>query len=94
MQWDKALASLIRDRSGGLLEVTQAVIDNTVQFIHEPVRDFLISGTGLGILGLTGRDAFARGGHEHLKRACIAFLKIDELRRVLSVRLMESSFHN
>ena len=87
VQRDKARASLIRDRSGGLLEVTQAVIDNTVQFIHESVRDFLISGTGLGILGLTGRDDFARGGHEHLKRACIAFLKTYELRTVPSVRL-------
>jgi pimeloyl-ACP methyl ester carboxylesterase len=50
LESETALTSLIRDRSGGLLEVIEAEGSRVIQFIHESVRDFLSGDAGMAIL--------------------------------------------
>ncbi|KAK5304595.1 hypothetical protein LTR99_003658 [Exophiala xenobiotica] len=65
----------ILDCSKGLAELTKTK-DQTVQFIHESVRDFLFKENSLGQLqpGLT--DNFAGISHDRLKECCQAYLGI------------------
>jgi len=82
---NKIMFHLLQDLSGGLLETRgmredhDADADLEVQLIHESVRDFLIRSNGLRLLGFansTLNDAV----HEELKRFCIYYLTVSELR--------------
>ncbi|KAK5369426.1 hypothetical protein LTR20_007706 [Exophiala xenobiotica] len=72
------MGRFILDRSKGLAELTKTK-DQTVQFIHESVRDFLFKENSLGQFqcgepGLT--DNFAGISHDRLKECCQAYLGI------------------
>lgn len=84
------MRSLIRDRSGGILEVVGP--DAIVQVIHEAVRDFLVGELSLSILGLIAQEDFPQDGHERLMQACTAYLNIAELDWIRSESLGEPTF--
>ncbi|KAH0562973.1 hypothetical protein GP486_002464 [Trichoglossum hirsutum] len=69
----------ILSSSKGLAEITKSKAQ-TVQFIHESVRDFLLKENGLRDLrremGL-GEENFQSLGHDQLKQCCHAYIKVD-----------------
>lgn len=66
--------------SKGLAEVTRSE-DETVQFIHESVRDFLIKDHGLcdlmGWQELELGEDFQSSSHDRLKKCCLTYLEAD-----------------
>ena len=82
---NKIMFHLLQDLSGGLLETRgmredhDADTDLEVQLIHESVRDFLIRSNGLRLLGFTNSN-LNNAVHEELKRFCIHYLTVSELR--------------
>ncbi|KFY15667.1 hypothetical protein V491_05602 [Pseudogymnoascus sp. VKM F-3775] len=62
--------------SKGLADVTKSK-DQTVQFIHESVRDFLLKGSGLNMLQTNLTSNFPGQGHERLKQCCETYMRID-----------------
>ncbi|KAI9765884.1 MAG: hypothetical protein M1839_005287 [Geoglossum umbratile] len=62
--------------AGGLAEVAKSK-DQTVQFIHESVRDYLLKGNGLSSLWPELGGDFLGLSHERLKQHCYTFLKVD-----------------
>ncbi|KAF4627618.1 hypothetical protein G7Y89_g10540 [Cudoniella acicularis] len=66
----------ILSSSKGLAETTKSN-HQTVQFIHESVRDFLLKGNGLNKLQLNLSSNFPGFSHERLKHCCQAYLRID-----------------
>jgi nucleoside phosphorylase len=66
----------ILSSSKGLAEITRSR-NQTVQFIHESVRDFLLKGTGLYKLRRDFGANFSGISHERLKNCCQDYLRID-----------------
>ncbi|KAL2012474.1 hypothetical protein VTN00DRAFT_5192 [Thermoascus crustaceus] len=66
----------ILDSSKGLAEMTKSKVQ-TVQFIHESVRDFLLKGNGLDRLQTGLRSNFPGRSHERLKQCCENYMTID-----------------
>ncbi|KFY31660.1 hypothetical protein V493_00915 [Pseudogymnoascus sp. VKM F-4281 (FW-2241)] len=62
--------------SKGLADVTKSK-DQTVQFIHESVRDFLLKGSGLNKLRTNLTSNFPGQSHERLKQCCETYMRID-----------------
>ena len=81
----KIMFHLLQDLSDGLLETRgmredhDADTDLEVQLIHESVRDFLIRSNGVRLLGFTN-STLNDAVHEELKRFCIHYLTVSELR--------------
>lgn len=79
-EWDPVEITLddmekfILDSSKGLAELTK---NQTVQFIHESVRDFLFQEHGIGPSQADVTNTFSTGAsHERLKQCCVGYLKI------------------
>jgi hypothetical protein len=66
----------ILSSSKGLAEVTKSK-DQSVQFIHESVRDFLLKENGLDSLRSEFKETSLGFSHERLKQCCNLFLKFD-----------------
>jgi hypothetical protein len=66
----------ILSSSKGLAEVTKSK-DQTVQFIHESVRDFLLKENGLSDLWSEFGGNFPGFSHERLKQCCYNYTKVD-----------------
>ena len=62
--------------SKGLAEVTKSKAQ-TVQFIHESVRDFLLKGDGLSRLRSNLGSNFLGLSHERLRQCCQSYMMID-----------------
>jgi ankyrin repeat protein len=66
----------ILSSSKGLAEVTKSKAQ-TVQFIHESVRDFFLKGNGLSGLRSELGSNFPGLSHERLKQCCQNYMRID-----------------
>lgn len=79
MTWDKEeitsadIQRYILDSSKGLVEVTKSKIQ-TVQFIHESIRDFLLKEDGLGVLWCNDRNELEGLTHNRLKQCCLNYI--------------------
>ncbi|OCK74802.1 hypothetical protein K432DRAFT_397795, partial [Lepidopterella palustris CBS 459.81] len=62
--------------SKGLAETTKGE-HQTVQFIHESVRDFLLKGNGLNKLQLRLHSNFPGTSNERLKKCCQTYMDVD-----------------
>ncbi|KAI9774712.1 MAG: hypothetical protein M1839_001673 [Geoglossum umbratile] len=96
VETDARMEKLAISLSGGLAEVKHHGGGTTVQFIHQSVNDFLLSG-GLNFLASASAGALLGGGSEHLmglssgeivgrsqhrlSRSCINYLKLEEVLR-------------
>ncbi|KAF3256424.1 hypothetical protein TWF192_001849 [Orbilia oligospora] len=69
---EEDMGRFILNSSKGLAEFTKSS-DQTVQFIHESVRDFLIKENGLNQLW----SDFGSSSHERLKLSCFNYINID-----------------
>ncbi|KAH0556219.1 hypothetical protein GP486_005853, partial [Trichoglossum hirsutum] len=83
---DKEMEKRIRSRCGGLVEATtiEAEVHATVKFIHESVKDFLLSEDGIRVLELDPNESPVVEGHRYLLRSCIQYLTIPEIGDFLS----------
>jgi ankyrin repeat protein len=75
-QMRKRIVSL----SGGLAEVKHRYDEDTVQFIHQSVNDFLAA-AGFRHLDPTSTEDLIGLGHHRLSRSCINYLKLGEVLR-------------
>lgn len=66
----------ILDSSKGLTKVTVSE-DQTVQFIHESIRDFLLKENGLGKIWPELGSNFEGESHERLKQCCQRYVSLD-----------------
>ncbi|KAJ9648449.1 hypothetical protein H2199_001304 [Coniosporium tulheliwenetii] len=73
---NEVMERFILSSSKGLAEVTKSK-DQTVQFIHESVRDFLLKGNGLNTLRSELSSSFLGLGHERLKQCCEKYIRIN-----------------
>jgi len=73
---NEVMEKYILSSSKGLAEVTKSK-DQTVQFIHESVRDFLLKGDGLNTLQSELSSSFRDSSHEQLKQCCQTYMKIN-----------------
>ncbi|KAF3142747.1 hypothetical protein TWF703_000250 [Orbilia oligospora] len=69
---EEDMGRFILNSSKGLAEFTKSS-DQTVQFIHESVRDFLLKENGLNELW----SEFDSSSHERLKLSCFNYINID-----------------
>ncbi|KAF2230381.1 purine and uridine phosphorylase [Viridothelium virens] len=69
---EQDMERFILHSSKGLAEVTKSKAQS-VQFIHESVRDFLKEGR----LELLSGEAFLKQGHERLKQCCQTYLRVN-----------------
>ncbi|KAF3289384.1 hypothetical protein TWF970_003165 [Orbilia oligospora] len=69
---EEDMGRYILNSSKGLAEFTKSS-DQTVQFIHESVRDFLLKENGLNELW----SEFGSSSHERLKLSCFNYINID-----------------
>ncbi|RFU79266.1 pfs, nacht and ankyrin domain [Trichoderma arundinaceum] len=76
--------------SKGLAEVTKSK-HQTVQFIHESVRDFLIKDDGLQELWPELSGNFESFSHDRLKQCCRVYLQLDIFASVLMNRPFQES---
>ncbi|KAJ4165923.1 hypothetical protein LMH87_007526 [Akanthomyces muscarius] len=60
--------------SKGLTELTRSSKNQTVQFIHESVRDFLLKDKGLEELWIGATERFQGECHEKLKQFCLDYM--------------------
>ncbi|KFY63222.1 hypothetical protein V496_04071 [Pseudogymnoascus sp. VKM F-4515 (FW-2607)] len=102
---DNGMAALITSMSGGLVETTvhrrnRNRSTSTVQFIHQSVNDFLLSG-GLRLLAQLpsplawgenklswSADSIIGQSHDRLCKSCINYIKIEEV-----LRIYESNYY-
>ncbi|XTI82278.1 hypothetical protein V2W45_1516396 [Cenococcum geophilum] len=73
---EQDMERFILSSSKGLAELTKSK-NQTVQFIHESVRDFLLKGNGLDRLRSDLRSNFSGLSHERLKQCCQNYMTID-----------------
>ena len=66
----------ILDSSKGLAEITTSK-NQTVQFIHESVRDFLLKEDGLGDVWPHLKSNLKGQSHEQLKQCCLTYIRVD-----------------
>ena len=80
----------ILSSSKGLAEMTKSE-QPTVQFIHESVREFLLSENGLDILQLHLNSSFPASSHERLKECCQTYSRIAASEYLSSDRLLPAA---
>jgi hypothetical protein len=81
---EKEMERWIRSRCSGLAEVTrEAESQATVKFIHQSLKDFLLSEDGFRVLKSSPKEDSVVEGHEYLLRSCIHYLAIPELKILL-----------
>ncbi|KAH8766531.1 hypothetical protein BGZ57DRAFT_492627 [Hyaloscypha finlandica] len=73
---EQDMERFILNSSKGLAETTKSK-HQTVQFIHESVRDFLLKGNGLKRLRSHLDSNFPGSSHERLKECCQGYMRID-----------------
>ena len=73
---DEQMEMLVRDLSGGLVEVEHQGDERTVQLIHQSVNDFLIQG-GLQFLDPSNDNPVGQGHHQ-LSRSCINYATLED----------------
>ena len=73
---EQDMERFILSSSKGLAELTKSK-NQTVQFIHESVRDFLLKGNGLDRLRSDLRSNFSGLSHERLKQCCQNYMTIN-----------------
>jgi ankyrin repeat protein len=73
---NEIMERFVLSASKGFAEVTKSK-DQTVQFIHESVRDFLLKGNGLNALRSDLASNFPGQGHERLKQCCQNCMRIN-----------------
>ncbi|ORY09451.1 heterokaryon incompatibility protein-domain-containing protein, partial [Clohesyomyces aquaticus] len=71
-----AIKLFILHSSKGLAEITTSK-NQTVQFIHESVRDFLLKEDGLSDIWPNLRSNLQGQSHEQLKQCCLAYMNTD-----------------
>jgi ankyrin repeat protein len=74
---DARMERLITSLSGGLVEVKHHMSKTTVQFIHQSVNDFLLSG-GLKELASSTDDIIGQS-QGRLSKSCINYLRLEEV---------------
>lgn len=67
----------ILDSSKGLAEITTSK-NQTVQFIHESVRDFLLKEDGLGDVWPHLKSNLKGQSHEQLKQCCLTYMRMND----------------
>jgi ankyrin repeat protein len=72
-----AVQRFILNASKGLIDVVSTAELQRVQFIHESVRDFLLTQTGLGNIWPELKTNFEGQGHERLKQCCFTYMQLD-----------------
>jgi ankyrin repeat protein len=84
---DERMEMLTKSLSGGLVEVKLRSNCSIVQFIHQTVNDFLLSG-GLQLLASTTQevgtmtsDIILARSEQRLSRSCINYLSFEEIQR-------------
>ena len=81
-KWDpdevtkETIELFILGSSKGLAEITKSR-NQTVQFIHESVRDFLLKDNGLGDIWPNLRSNLRGQSHERLKHCCLTYMSMD-----------------
>jgi ankyrin repeat domain-containing protein 50 len=78
---DGRMKLLVTSLSGGLAEVRDHHDSNHVQFIHQSVNDFLLSG-GFEWPGTECLVDFAGQGHHRVTRSCVNYLKLPEVQEI------------
>jgi ankyrin repeat protein len=73
---EQDMERFVLSSSKGLAETTKSK-HQTVQFIHESVRDFLLIGNGLNKLQSHLDSNFPGSSHERLKECCQSYMRID-----------------
>ena len=73
---EQDMERFILSSSKGLAKLTKSK-NQTVQFIHESVRDFLLKGNGLDRLRSDIRSNFSGLSHERLKQCCQNYMTIN-----------------
>ena len=73
---EQDMERFILSSSKGLAELTKSK-NQTVQFIHESVRDFLLKGNGLDRLRSDLRSNFLGLSHERLKQCCQNYMTMN-----------------
>jgi len=72
---EQDMERFILSSSKGLAELTKSE-NQTVQFIHESVRDFLLKGNGLDRLRCDLRSNFSGLSHERLRQCCQNYMTV------------------
>ena len=82
---ESTIERFLLSSSKGLIEVTKSTTP-TVQYIHEFVRDFLLTDNGLREIWSdpTGQSNFQGRNHERVKQCCISYFSTDTSSRILS----------
>ncbi|VUC36260.1 unnamed protein product [Clonostachys rosea] len=81
-EWDperitrEDMERFVMSSSKGLAELTKSK-NQTVQFIHESVRDFLLKDNGIRQLWPEFESNFETVSHERLKQCCSAYMSVD-----------------
>jgi ankyrin repeat protein len=73
---EQDMERFVLNSSKGLAETTKSK-DQTVQFIHESVREFFLKGNGLSRLQSHLGSNFPGLSHDRLKQCCQTYIKID-----------------
>jgi hypothetical protein len=73
---EEDIAKYVLSSSKGLAEMTKSKAQ-TVQFIHESVKDFLLKGNGLDRLQSHLSSNFTGLSHHRLKECCQNYLRVD-----------------
>jgi ankyrin repeat protein len=96
-RWDSeditkdSIERFILDASKGLTETTKSK-SQTVQFIHESVRDFFLKENGLSNIWPALKDNFEGQSHERLKHCCLTYMSQDsELLMSIPASLLTAS---
>lgn len=73
---DGDVRNFILSSSKGLAEITRSKKNQTVQFIHESVRDFLLKENGLEHIWSAQSSTFDGESHERLTQCCLNYMHI------------------
>lgn len=69
-----------------MTKATRSNNGQTVQFIHESVREFLLKGHGLDQI-LTNFESISKGqSNEKLKQCCFKYMNVDILSHIIDIR--------
>lgn len=78
---DDQMEKRVKSLSGGLVEVIEDSDERIPQFVHQSVKDYLVSG-GIQTLKERSLDSFLGQAHFQLSRACIRYIMTKEIRLI------------